>query len=712
VDAPRGREARLDRLFLALCCAALALTVSLSLRSGVNEDDSYQTDYSVRLVSYYRTWGADTAALHVPKGNLHYYGAFFEILTGFANHALGHTPSDARYHDVRHVFTAVLGVTAMVFAALFAGEIAGRLARILTLLFLILSPGFLGHSLMNPKDIPFAAGYVLALYFTLRLIREKPRPRIRTSAGLVLGIAMALGTRVVGVMVPAYIVLFVALDLAVARRGNAGQPRLPVRYLLRVAGIVAAGCLLALAFWPFALQAPLRHTLEAWRGLTNLPVSIRVLFDGANVFADQLSWDALPQWMWRTVPLFTLVGFVGFFLLGTRLRRYPALPVVMAAFSTVLPVLYAMARGSAVYDGWRHFLFVYPTMVVLAALFWSALADGAASAAGKLLVYAAIGGLALEPAAFIASNSRFPYVYYNRTAGGTSGAFGHYETDYWGLSVRPALEWMEAQRLIGPDMREPMTIATTFSYAVRTYVEQRYRGKVRVVYVRYYERYDRRWDYGIFPSRFVWGSHLRNGTWPNSRSVHAVRAAGAPLLSIEKGGGPVFDGKQALSDGDVPAAIAAFREETAVHPDNELGWFELSAALASAGRYGEALEAADRMLGVAPDHPSGLVLKGRLALAAGDDGQAEHYLRRALLEQENAGAHYYLAVVQLRRGDATGALAYLRRAVEAAPDFTEAYELAARIHERTGEAAQAARMRSEAERAAGAAAGRGEAGRP
>jgi tetratricopeptide (TPR) repeat protein len=194
--------------------------------------------------------------------------------------------------------------------------------------------------------------------------------------------------------------------------------------------------------------------------------------------------------------------------------------------------------------------------------------------------------------------------------------------------------------------------------------------------------------------------------------VHAVRAAGAPLLTIEKGGGPVFDGKQALSDGDVPAAIAAFREETAVHPDNELGWFELSAALASAGRHGEALEAADRMLGVAPDHPSALLQKGRLALIAGHDGQAEESLRRALQVQENAGASYYLAVVQARRGDTAAAQAYLRRAIAAAPDFAEAYELAARIHERTGDAAQAARTRAEAARQAGAATARGEAGRP
>ncbi len=688
---------------MAACCAALVLTVSLALRSGVNEDDSYQNEYSTRLVSYYLTGGADTAALHVPKGNLHYYGGFFELVTGLTNHALGHTPSDARHHDVRHVFNAILGVVAMVFAALFAGEIGGRRAAMLTLVFLVLSPGFLGHSLMNPKDIPFAAGYVVSLYCMLQFITEMPRPRLRTSVGLALGIGMALGTRVIGVILPAYLVLFVALDLVLKRRQHAGPYPLPTRYLLHVVGIILAGYVVALLFWPFALQAPLRHTLEALNGLTNLNVSIRALFKGANIPANLVSWDYLPQWIGRTAPLFTLVGVAGFVFLGRRLTRYPMLPVFMAAFATAFPLLYATARGPAGYDGWRHLLFAYPTMVVLAAIFWSALADGATSTRNRVAVYAVLGCLAIEPAYFIASNSRFPYVYFNPLAGGTRGAVGQFEMDYWGLSIRPALEWMEAEGLIGPNMQEPVTIATTFSYATRAYVEGKYRGKVRVRYVRYYERYGEPWDYGIFPSRFIQGAHLRSGSWPNSRSVHTVQAAGAPLLSIEKGGGPVFGGKQALGNGNLPAATAAFRAETSAHPDNELAWLELSASLASGGQYDEALGAVDRMLTVAPDHPAGLLQRARLALLAGNEDFAEKDLRRSILLQENAGAHYFLAVILIRRGDAADALAHLHQALETAPAFTDAYELAARIYEQTGDAAQAARMRSAAARAMGAA---------
>lgn len=50
------------------------LLLGLSLGSGINADDKFQVDYSQKLVNYYGTFGRDTAALHIPDGNMHLYG--------------------------------------------------------------------------------------------------------------------------------------------------------------------------------------------------------------------------------------------------------------------------------------------------------------------------------------------------------------------------------------------------------------------------------------------------------------------------------------------------------------------------------------------------------------------------------------------------------------------------------------------------------------
>ncbi|MCB9298184.1 MAG: hypothetical protein H6559_34450 [Lewinellaceae bacterium] len=53
----------------------------MSLFSGINGDDEFQNDYSEKLVDYYLSFGADTAALYIEKGNMHYYGGFFDLVT-------------------------------------------------------------------------------------------------------------------------------------------------------------------------------------------------------------------------------------------------------------------------------------------------------------------------------------------------------------------------------------------------------------------------------------------------------------------------------------------------------------------------------------------------------------------------------------------------------------------------------------------------------
>ena len=101
------------------------MLVALSFGSGINADDKFQNDYSAKLVSYYSTFGADTSALNVPDGNMHLYGGFFEIVTDFANKALGYEASDLAYHNLRHASSAVLGWVAVLCTALLVRLIAG-----------------------------------------------------------------------------------------------------------------------------------------------------------------------------------------------------------------------------------------------------------------------------------------------------------------------------------------------------------------------------------------------------------------------------------------------------------------------------------------------------------------------------------------------------------------------------------------------------------
>lgn len=629
------------KIFLGLSIVVLLTTIILALGSGINGDDEYQNDYSTKLVNYYSTMGADSAALYIEKGKMHYYGGFFDIVTGFTNKALGFEVKDGAYHDIRHVFNAIFGFLAMFFTALLAKEIAGWRAGILTLLFMFFSPRFLGDSMMNPKDIPFAAGYAIALYFMAVFFKNMPTVTWRTALGIVLGIALAISTRAGGLLLVAFLFLFAGLDFLM-KNGFGGlftQTKVVGKYAVWSIGIAVAGYILALLFWPFALQSPIANPLEALGEFSKLGVKIRVLFEGDNIMSDETPRSYALQWIWRTIPLFSLIGFLGgLVLFGKLIKQYRPLPVFMAFFATLFPLLYIIYKDSILHDGWRHLTFVYPTMAVAAALFFVQLESMlSVNKVGKMAVYVVIGLLVLEPAIFIARNAKYPYVYFNTLSGGVTGAFGQFETDYWGVSMKPALDWLEAEGKIGPNMKDTVTIGTSFSYIANTYLNKKFNGKVIARYVRFNNRYEQSWDYGIFPSRYIKGPHLRSGNWPNKRTIHTIDANGVPLTAIEQGGGAVFEGEKAVKASDFATAIAAFQKEVELYPDNEQAWLKLAMSFLNSGKMPEAKEAASKAMEVAPGNTTAMFYRGLTSLYAGDLTTAANDFREAIkLESDMA----------------------------------------------------------------------------
>lgn len=207
------------KIFAGLAVIGLVVLVGLSLGSGINADDKFQVDYSQKLVNYYASFGSDTTALNVPDGNMHLYGGFFEIVTGFANKALGFDSKELAYHQVRHVSSAVMGWVAMLCAGLFAGLIAGWRTAVFAFLMMLVSPRFVGDSLMNPKDIPFAAGYMMAIYNMAAVLNRIESPGRWNLAGLAVGLGIALGIRAGGLLSFAIFAMFAGLHFLMKNGG-------------------------------------------------------------------------------------------------------------------------------------------------------------------------------------------------------------------------------------------------------------------------------------------------------------------------------------------------------------------------------------------------------------------------------------------------------------------------------------------------------------
>ncbi|MDR2121023.1 MAG: hypothetical protein LBP64_09170, partial [Tannerella sp.] len=141
-----------QRAFVGLAAVLFFALPLLSLDAGNSGDeDTYQIPQGNYVLDFYASGGRDTACLNF--ANLKYYGASFDVATAFVNRAFGIED----IHVTRHIFNALFGWLAILFAGLIAVRAGGWRAGVVTMALLLLSPRFLGHAYNNPKDIPFAA---------------------------------------------------------------------------------------------------------------------------------------------------------------------------------------------------------------------------------------------------------------------------------------------------------------------------------------------------------------------------------------------------------------------------------------------------------------------------------------------------------------------------------------------------------------------------
>ncbi len=693
----------LRKIFWGVALIGLVILVGLSFGSGINADDKFQVDYSQKLVNYYGTFGRDTSALNIPEGNMHLYGGAFEIVTGFANKALGYQPTDLGYHQVRHATSALLGWVAMLCAALFARLIAGESAGLITLIIMLLSPRFVGDSLMNPKDIPFAAGYMLAIYNLAAVLSRMPRPRAWNIAGLAGGLALALAIRAGGLLNFVYVFLFAGLYFLLSYRSRmqsvSSEQRSNSlgRFALILLGTVVVGYGIAMLFWPYALQSPLKNPFTALSKFADLEVHIRVLYEGDNVMSDKTPWHYPLKWIFYTIPLAALVGFLGSIVLLPRLlKKYNPLWVMLAGFAAIFPVFYIIYKHSVIHDGWRHLTFAYPPLCVVAGLFWHELATFFSGK--KVLRYAVFGAMGLllvDSAVFIVRNPQIPYVYFNPIVGGIQGAYGQFETDYWGVSTRQGIEWMEQQGILGPNMPQTVVIATNMLYSTQK-LTAKYGDKVRLRYLKWEKRCDDAWDYALYPTRFLDAATLQKGMWPPDNAVHIVEANGVPLLAVLKDNGKnCAQGMAAAKKGDYPTAIENLKAEVANVPDNDLAWSNLAQNYLNNSQLEESKAAAEQALTISPDDMLASNLLGMYWMSKNDGAKAKaQFEANVKKESSNAAAWYYLGMIANRQGDNQTALNNLMAAIKVAPNFKPAYELSAQIYEAEGDARAAQQFRA------------------
>lgn len=590
---------------------------------GISGDEYSQNIYGEKVLDYYASFGKDKSALSYK--NIYYYGGFYDLLCAVVNKVVS-----ANVYNTRHVINALFGFFALLFTGLLAKEYKGWKAALMAVWFLFLSPRFFGHSMNNPKDVPFALGMVMGIYFIVRFIKAFPKPTWKDSLWLALAIGYAIGIRVGGLILIPFLGVGIAIEYFFNwRKGHQLFDRDMKSLYIRSAVVAFVGYLVGLVFWPYALEAPFSHPFKALGEMSQFSYGIRMLFDDRHMMSNFVPGYYVPKWIFISSPIIILLGFVLSPILFAN-KYISKEKVFFLFFVTIFPWAYIVYKKSPLYDGWRHMLFIYPMICVLSSLAFLTVADMFKSKAAKYAVTAIVLVGLILPAKWSIANHPHEVTYFNEFIGGIDGAYGYYETDYYMNSVKKATYRLAKEKDLY-HIKDTITIASNAIEPMFDYLPD-INPKLKSVYVRYRERYNTDYDYGIFYTRFIDKELLQNGYFPPHNTIFTVDADNTPLTAvIEKDSAHAYSllAYQAMEHKSYQAAVTYYSKVAQLAPNDETLYYNYAFSLANLGRMDESIAVLKKGLTYTPENIQEYQLLSMIYKAKGDMVNAQDAVNRA-----------------------------------------------------------------------------------
>src|ERR1700756_2513101 len=427
----------------------VGLVASFTFRDyGLGWDDYTHAEYADLLLKMYGSGFKDTGALSF--ANLYMYGGGFDMAA-----ALLHKVIPLELFETRRLLGAVVGVIGLAVTWRLARRVGGSLAGLAALLLLALFPIYFGDMFMNPKDAPFAVAMVILMLGLVRLAEEYPSPSPRTILIIGLGAGLSIGSRILAGLALVYAVIgFLPLFIDEIRTQGvreAGVRFLHVVYVL-IPGLVLGYLVMGL-IWPWSIIRP-DNPFQALTYFSHFfEKPWKEMFDGALVSVPDMPWSYLPTLFALQLPEvllgLTIAGVVGTFMSLAR-KDVPARRktiLLMLTLAATLPLVIAMVKRPALYNGIRHFIFVIPPMAIIAgvAFEWVMrwLRDNRRSWQPAVLAVVVFG--LLLPLGEMIRLHPYQYTHFNHIAGTVRGADDRFMLDYWGLAFKQASDDLRDQ---------------------------------------------------------------------------------------------------------------------------------------------------------------------------------------------------------------------------------------------------------------------------
>lgn len=663
--------------------------MSKSFDFGLTWDSKLHNQYGYDMLKYFESDGQDTTCFTSHR-DYPFYGEHINVIASYINK--NYEPSWGEY-GTRHLLNALYGFIAMLFAALIARELLSWRTGLIAFWAIFLTPTFFAHSMNNPTDIPLATGFAIGTFGILKILKQLPKVKFNAIIIFAIGLGVAIGSRIVGVLLVAYLGLFMGITwLVVTRKTSFSSGLKLILPYLKVIGLAfIIGYIIGLSLWPYGRFRPIDGPLEALtRSSNNAFYAYNLeLWEGVKTYMIYMPWYYVVKFMGMTLPLYALMGIVLF--IGSVFiyaKRKPVIPVLVVLFTFLFPLVYAEIKNITYYNGWRHYLFIYPSLVALLALGYDTIFTYVKGKIVSYILVVLLLGLAAKTMLWSIKNHPNQTVYYNELVGGTKGAFGNYEMDYYANSARQAAEWIannepKGKKLVIGTNNEPLCVS---------YYAKKINDSIETVWMRDYEEEKQFWDYQVLTTRTYSKTQLTNGGFPPKGTVYTVDVDGVPIAAVVKRNVWYMPlGYRAIDNKLIDSAIYYFAKAAEWDNKNEEHFRMYGFALMLGNRFDEADKAFDKSIELYPENYSAYTNKGLMYFNQKQYQKCIETCNKATKLKENVTeAYYYAALAHLNLNDYYGAIERLETSLKFNGQSPEVFYYLGKSYEALKDASKAA----------------------
>lgn len=392
--------------------------------------------------------------LHTPNYDARTHPAIFEVFLIFVEKVFSLTDNKKILWETRHLLTFIFSTSGFGLLFLYIYLRFKSYAYAYTcFVLLLISPRIFPDLFYNNKDSILSASYLISVLLTIFFLHKKTKILLIFSA-FFLGISMSI--RPVGIVV----LIFLWFALLLNSDSPFGQRRINLK-------LFSAYTLISL-FTLFLSQPYLWKNFLT--GFSEIFVRAKkfsylgcTLTNGVCMPNSDLPWNYLFIWIFTTIPvvfiLFSILGVLFSFTKILKLKiskktlSYEELDDLFILFCLFAPIIIAIGFNSTLYNGWRHFYFVYPLLVYFIIRFLHVV-NFRFPPLITLFVHLILAFNIFATLNWMIINHPLQNLYFNQFA--YKDINQKWESDYWFVSNKEALEF-----IVYNDKRDTIKIQTT-----------------------------------------------------------------------------------------------------------------------------------------------------------------------------------------------------------------------------------------------------------